>query len=249
MTRSHIARQWDEALDPVTFGESAVRGVAGGAVMDGEGFGLPGVVLMRRTLHPAPGPWVAVGFAMMGEPIANMTSFPHTNEQGYEYVGRHLAGNMQMDGEPPRPLRLDVDDEGELVADGLPSRPTKVAAAAAGDGAIVVRWSWSMHTKAASPTGFRVYAADDLATPLVDATTGLNYVLFRGGGVHQARIEGYAHADEATFVVRAYSAAGSEKGEVPSEREDAIAEGPGTPGDLIGVGQPGHSFHGFGGLS
>jgi len=247
MARSYIAKQWDEALDPVAFGESAVRAVAGGAVMDGEGFGLPGVVLMRRTLHPTPGPWLAVGFAMMGEPVANMECFPHEAEQGYEYVARHLAGNMQMDGEAPRPMRLDVDDEGELVTDGLPSRPTKVAAAAAGDGAIVVRWSWSMHTKAASPMGFRVYAADDLTTPLVDATTGLNYVLFRGGGVHQARIEGYAHAEEATFVVRAYSAAGSEKGEVASEREDAIAEGPGTPGDLIDVSQPQIST--WGGLS
>ena len=249
MARSYIARQWDDAIDPDLFGESAIRGVIGSAVMDGEGFGLPGVVLMRRPLHPEPGPWIAVGFAPVGDPLSNMTCFPHVAEQGYEYVARHLGGNMQMDGEAPRPTRLDVDDEGELVTAGLPSRPQRVAAAPAAAGDVIVSWSWSMFTRATSPTGFRVYAADDLTTPLVDENTGLDYVAFRGGGVHQARIAGYAHDEQASFVVRAYAAAGAEKGATASEQTKAIAAGPGTPEDVIGVGQPQDSFGGFGGVS
>lgn len=244
-----VVSQWNDAIDPVLFGERALRDVAGGAVIDGCGFGLPGVVLMRRAVQPTAGPWMAVGFSLELDSVQNMTCYPHAAEQGYEYVARHLAGNMQLDGEPGRPLRLDVDDEGELVTAGLPARPMSAAGEPTAEGAMVVSWRWTMHTRAASPAGFRVYAADDLDTPLTDARTGLDYVVFRGAGLHQAIIAGFSHEEATSFVVRAFGAAGEEAGEVATKLEAAIALGPSTPEAVFDVTPSSSTWAGYGGPS
>lgn len=171
-------------------------------------------ILQRRRLYPDVGEWTFVGSADVdAATIKNHPGFPHEPDMAFQYAAAVAFGNGQA-SEFCEPIRLDFDDDGELISPPMPMFPVNLFAVPIAGGKFLVSWDYDPHGHGAWPKDFQVFGgADagsvDYGTPLVDSVTGLSFVSVVGA---QRRFEfttaGFSNGTTKVFGVRARNTAG-----------------------------------------
>ena len=187
------------SVEALTLGMQAMLGLRVPLVSDR-------IVLLRRQMYPAPGGYHYCGSADPedGE-IANEVTYGHEAEMGYQYaaVRMHANGYRSVACEP---VRVDFDDEGELIVPALPAPPADLAATPIGGGKFLVTWRYSTFGQGACPADFQVFAGEttpDYETPLVDSETELAYVSYEPGRAgYGMRTAAYEEGTVRVFGVR-----------------------------------------------
>lgn len=204
--------------DPLGLGDGEAGYLASGQALTlGMCFPYPegGFALRRRSLYPTPATeWTLCGFARPGEAtIESNDGVAHDADQAYQYAAARVFGNGYA-GDWCEPVRVDFDDNGDLITPPLPLWPQHVAAQPRSGGRFLVTWEYDPFGQGAWPADFQVFEGPDAdnvdyGTPLTDGSSGLWVIPLR---VDRKRFElltpFYDHGSQHVFVVRARNAAG-----------------------------------------
>ena len=173
--------QFKRTIDPLGEGLAGSDFLCLGYPMT-EGIAFPfaggGVLLQRRRLYPAVGPWSYCGFARPNEStIQNMQGFDHGANTAFQYRAATVLGNGFV-SPFSEPVRVDFDATGALIAPAMPAFPKGVTARPILGGKFAVTFEYDPFGQGAYPTDFAVFAGAaagsvDYNTPLRRGTEGI----------------------------------------------------------------------------
>jgi hypothetical protein len=172
------------------------------------------VVLQRRRLYPDVGEWTYCGMADFdAQTVHNWPGFSHEPGQAYQYRAATAFGNAQA-SEFTEPIRVDFDEEGDLIDPPMPMFPVSLRVTPIADGKFHLAWDYDPYGHGGWPKEFHVFGgADDESIDyderLVDDLTGLDAVPVTGAQRRfEFTTEAFSHATLRAFAVRSVSPGG-----------------------------------------
>jgi len=209
---SYLAEHFKVGMDPFHRGLCSAPQICLGLRMT-RGLRFPisaGVlVLLRRRLYPDVGAWIFCGMAAPdATTIANWSGFPHAADEAFQYASVRALGNGFV-SRLRQPVRVDFDDQGDLISAALPMFPLGIAAEPIAGGKFRVTWTYDTFGQGAPPADFQVFGgatpgAVNYGNPLTDLLTGLKYVSYLGDGRRHVFTTGaYGDGVARVFAVRA----------------------------------------------
>lgn len=172
------------------------------------------IVLLGRKLYPDLEGWTIMGMVDEGEAsVAVAAPYQLEASMGYQFTVARVYPNGQI-GKIATPYRVDTDGSFNEITPPLPKWPEYLSASATASGAFKISWQYLSPGQGGPPTDFQVFqgatpATIDYGTPLVDAGTSLDHVVYIADGNYEMTTQAtYADGSANYFAVRARNSGG-----------------------------------------